>query len=255
MLNCAALTDELLEAELFGHARGAFTGAVGERAGLFEDADGGTLVLDEVGELSPRAQAKLLRALQEGEIRRVGENVTRSVDVRIIAAANRPLQDEVGAGRFRRDLFYRLAVIRVAVPPLRERVEDVPVLADHFWSQAVGRTGSRATLAPATTAALARYHWPGNVRELQNVVTALAVSAPRRGSVGPASLPPAIAAPGAPLGRTTLTEARRAFEIRYVKAALAQAGFRRGRAARELGLSRQGFAKVLARLNVDADGA
>jgi transcriptional regulator with GAF, ATPase, and Fis domain len=253
-LNCAALADDLVEAELFGHARGAFTGAVGERAGLFEDADGGTLVLDEVGELSARAQAKLLRALQDGEIRRVGENVTRSVDVRVVAAANRPLQEEVAAGRFRRDLFYRLAVIRLAVPPLRDRVDDIPALASHFWTQAAGRTGSRATLAPATLAALARYEWPGNVRELQNVVTALAVSAPRRGTVGPASLPAALTAPEAAACRTTLGEARRAFEIRYVRSALAQAGGRRGRAARELGLSRQGLAKVLARLNVDVAG-
>jgi transcriptional regulator with GAF, ATPase, and Fis domain len=253
-LNCAALTDDLVEAELFGHARGAFTGAVGERAGLFEDADGGTIVLDEVGELSARAQAKLLRVLQEGEVRRVGENVMRSVDVRIVAAANRPLQDEVEAGRFRRDLFYRLAVIRIVVPPLRDRVDDIPVLASHFWVQATGRTGSRATLASATLAALARYDWPGNVRELQNIMTALAVSAPRRGAVGPTSLPAALSAPEGAVCRTTLGEARRAFEIRYVRASLARAGGRRGRAARELGLSRQGFAKVLARLNIDAAG-
>jgi DNA-binding NtrC family response regulator len=253
-LNCAALTDDLVEAELFGHARGAFTGAVGERAGLFEDADGGTIVLDEVGELSARAQAKLLRVLQEGEVRRVGENVMRSVDVRIIAAANRPLQGEVTAGRFRRDLFYRLAVIRIVVPPLRDRVDDIPVLASHFWAKATGRTGSRATLTSATLAALARHDWPGNVRELQNVMTALAVSAPRRGAVGPTSLPAVVSAPEASVCRATLGEARRAFEIRYVRAALAQAGGRRGHAARELGLSRQGFAKVLARLNVDVTG-
>jgi DNA-binding NtrC family response regulator len=253
-LNCAALADDLVEAELFGHARGAFTGAIGERAGLFEDADGGTLVLDEVGELSARAQAKLLRVLQEGEIRRVGDNVTRSVDVRIVAAANRPLQNEVATGRFRRDLFYRLAVVRIVVPPLRDRVDDIPLLANHFWTQAACRTGTRATLASATLAVLARYDWPGNVRELQNVMTALAVSAPRRGIVGPTILPATITTPEAGVCRTTLGEARRAFEIRYVRAALAQAGGRRARAARELGLSRQGFAKVLARLNVDGAG-
>ena len=247
------MTDDLLEAELFGHARGAYTGAVGERPGLFEDADGGTLVLDEVRELSARAQAKLLRALQEGEVRRVGENLTRSVDVRVLALTNRPLPDEVAAGRFRRDLFYRLAVIRVMVPALRDRVEDIPLLANHFWAQAVARTGSRATLASATVAALSRYDWPGNVRELQNVMTALAVSAGRRGSVGPGSLPAVIAAPGAAPG-ATLGQARRAFELRFVRAALAQAGGHRGRAARSLGLSRQGFAKVLARLGVESAG-
>ena len=132
-LNCAAVTDELFEAELFGHARGAFTGATGERAGLFEAADRGTLVLDEVSELSARAQAKLLRAIQDGESRRVGENVTHRVDVRVIAATNRHLAAEVTAGRFRQDLLYRLDVVRIVVPPLRDRVEDIPVLANHFW--------------------------------------------------------------------------------------------------------------------------
>ena len=249
-LNCAALTEELLEAELFGHARGSFTGALADRPGLFEEADGGTLVLDEVGELSPRAQAKLLRVLQEGEVRRVGENVTRRVDVRVVAASNRPLESEVAAGRFRRDLFYRLNVIRLAVPPLRDRIEDVPLLAGHFWAQAVARTGSRATLSPATLAALARHDWPGNVRELQNVMSALAVSAPRRGSVGPGSLPVALAGQTDALKGATLEAARLAFEQRYVRAALARAGGHRSRTARELGLSRQGLAKLLVRLGI-----
>ena len=128
-LNCAALADDLVEAELFGHARGAFTGAVAERKGLFEEADGGMLVLDEVGELSARAQAKVLRAIQEGEVRRVGENFTRTVDVRIVAATNRALRAAVEAGAFRRDLLYRLEVIRIVVPPLRSRPDDIPVLA------------------------------------------------------------------------------------------------------------------------------
>ena len=174
-MNCAALSDDLLEAELFGHARGAFTGAVGERAGLFEEADGGTLFLDEVGELSPRAQAKLLRVLQDGEVRRVGENVPRRVDVRIVAATNRRLEAEVSAGRFRADLRFRLDVVRLEVPPLRERTDDIPLLASRFWSDAAARVGSQATLAPEALAALARYDWPGNVRELQNVMAWLAV--------------------------------------------------------------------------------
>ena len=132
-VNCAALTDELFEAELFGHSRGAFTGAVTERAGLVETANGGTLFLDEVGELSARAQAKLLRVVQEGEIRRVGENSVRRVDVQLLAATNRNLADEVAAGRFRQDLLFRLAVVCLPIPPLRQRAGDVELLVRHFW--------------------------------------------------------------------------------------------------------------------------
>ena len=188
-VNCAALTDDLCEAELFGHARGAFTGAVGDRAGLFEEADGGTLFLDEVSELSPRAQAKLLRAIQEGEIRRLGETRSRRVDVRLVAATNRPLADAVAAGAFRADLRYRLDVVHITLPSLRERPDDVPLLAQHFWERATERVGSHARLAPETLAALARYDWPGNVRELQNALAALSVYAPRHGVVRVSALP------------------------------------------------------------------
>jgi DNA-binding NtrC family response regulator/tetratricopeptide (TPR) repeat protein len=250
-LNCAALADDLVEAELFGHTRGAFTGAVAERKGLFEEADHGTLVLDEVGELSARAQAKLLRAIQEGEVRRVGENFTRSVDVRIVAATNRSLRSAVDAGTFRCDLLYRLEVIRIAVPPLRERAEDIPVLAAHFWRQAAARVESRCTLAPETLAALARYDWPGNVRELQNVMSALAAAAGSRGSIGPGQLPSVIAGQGLAATAQNLDEARRTFEARYVRAALARAGGRRAVAADDLGLTRQGLAKLMARLGID----
>ncbi|HUR35158.1 MAG TPA: sigma-54 dependent transcriptional regulator, partial [Vicinamibacterales bacterium] len=249
-LNCAALPDDLIESELFGHARGAFTGAVGERRGVFEDAHTGTLFLDEIGELSPRAQAKLLRAIQEGEIRRVGENVCRRVDVRLVTATNRDLRAEIGAGRFRADLLYRLDVIRIVVPPLRERADDVPVLAEHFWREAAGRVASRATLSAATLAALAKYSWPGNIRELQNVLAALAVRCPRRGVVSPAALPPQFAECE---GRepVTLEIARRSFDRSFVRAALVRAGGQRARAAEDLGLSRQGLAKLLARLDIE----
>jgi transcriptional regulator with GAF, ATPase, and Fis domain len=247
-VNCAALTDELVEAELFGHARGAFTGAVRDRAGFFEEADGGTLFLDEVGELSLRAQAKLLRVIQDGEVRRVGESHARRVDVRLVAATNRVLAEEVEAGRFRADLRYRLEVVRIAVVPLRERPEDIAVLARAFWAEAAARTGTRAALHAATLAALARYHWPGNVRELQNVMRALAVNAPSRGVVTPSSLPPGLAAGAAP--PITLSLARRGFEERFVRAALARAGDRPGQAARELGLTRQGLRKLLVRLGI-----
>jgi DNA-binding NtrC family response regulator len=250
-VNCAALPDELIEAELFGHARGAFTGAAGDRAGLFEEADGGTLFLDEVSELAPRAQAKLLRALQDGEIRRVGENAARRVDVRIVAASNRPLDAAAANGGFRTDLLFRLAVIRLAVAPLRERPADIHTLVCQFWRSATERTGSRATLDRDTLAALARYDWPGNVRELQNVVSALAVYAPRRGRVGVSALPPAIAAAASARPPASLDEARRAFERQFVSAALAQAGGQHVRAAGALGVSRQGLAKLIKRLGLD----
>jgi DNA-binding NtrC family response regulator len=249
-VNCAALADDLLEAELFGHARGAFTGAIGERAGLFEDADGGTLFLDEVGELSPRAQAKLLRVLQDGEVRRIGENVPRRVDARIVAATNRSLEHEAQAGRFRGDLRYRLDVIRIRVPPLRERTTDIPQLALHFWDDSMRRLGCAATLAPETLAALARYDWPGNVRELQNVMASIAVHAPRRGRVTPNVLPLHLAR-ASQVSDMTFEAARADFERRFVTAALARAGGRRAGAARLLGVSRQGLAKMLRRLRIE----
>ena len=251
-LNCAALTDELIEAELFGHARGAFTGAVGERAGLFEEADGGTLFLDEIGELSARAQAKLLRVLQDGEVRRVGENLSRRVDVRIVAATNRRLEQEAAAGRFRLDLRFRLDVIRIEVPPLRDRASDVPALVSRFWTEAAGRVGSRATLGPEAVALLARYEWPGNVRELQNVIAWIAVQSPRRGRIGAASLPSHIASVCATSAdHTTFEAARQEFERRFVKAALAKADGQRARAAEALGITRQGLAKMMRRLGLE----
>jgi transcriptional regulator with GAF, ATPase, and Fis domain len=251
-LNCAALPDDLVEAELFGHARGAFTGAIAERVGVFEEAHGGTLFLDEIGELSPRAQAKVLRVIQEGELRRVGENLPRRVDVRIIAATNRDLRREVENGRFRTDLWYRLDVVRVAVPPLRDRREDILVLAEHFWREACQRIDGKATLASATLAALARYDWPGNVRELQNVMAALAVRSPRRGVVPPTALPPQFGSrDGDDAWR--FEEARQAFEERFVRAALVRSGGHRGRAAVELGVTRQGLTKLMTRLGISAE--
>jgi DNA-binding NtrC family response regulator len=250
-LNCAALPDELLESELFGHARGAFTGAVTERAGLLVDADGGTLFLDELPDLSPRAQAKLLRVLQQQEVRRVGETFSRKVDVRIVSAANRDMRAESDAGRFRQDLIYRLDVIRIRVPPLRERPEDIPVLANHFWRIVAPRVGTRATLAHSTLSALARHSWPGNVRELQNVMSALAVAAPAHGQVRSSLLPPAIAGTMV-VPATRFADARAQFERRFIEMAIARAGGRRAQAARELGLSRQGLLKMLVRLGLDS---
>jgi transcriptional regulator with PAS, ATPase and Fis domain len=248
-VNCAALPDDLLDAELFGHARGAFTGAVADRTGLFESADGGTVFLDEVADLSARGQAKLLRVLQQREVRRVGETFTRPIDVRLVTAANRDLACEVEEGRFRQDLLYRLDVIRVRIPPLRERPEDVAPLAMHFWAAASGRVGTSAMLTHGVLSALARYHWPGNVRELQNVISALAVAAPSRGQVRATLLPAAITG-AACVTATRLADARLQFERRVIESALARSNGNRSRAARELGLSRQGLLKMMARLSV-----
>ena len=170
-VNCAAVTESLLESELFGHVRGAFTGATHDRPGLFEAAHGGTLFLDEVGEVSPGMQARLLRALQEKEVRRVGENTTRKVDVRVVAATNRHLPTEVTAHRFRQDLYYRLRVIELRVPPLRERRDDILPLARMLLAEATERLGRRVQgLSPEAADQLLRYGWPGNVRELANAL-------------------------------------------------------------------------------------
>ncbi len=251
-VNCAALSDELFEAELFGHTRGAFTGAVTARVGLFEAAHGGSLFLDEVGDLSARAQAKLLRVLQEGEIRRVGENATRAVDVRIIAATNQPLARAVARGMFREDLLFRLAVVRLQAPPLRDRVEDVPLLAQAFWRRMAHDADRRARLTPNALAALCHHRWPGNVRELQNVIAALVVAAPARGSVGARDVYQAMgrAAPTSDTDSVSLDRARVGCERRVVAAALERHGGRRSAAARELGLSRQGLAKAMRRLGL-----
>ncbi len=169
-VNCAAITESLLESELFGHARGAFTGATRARRGLFEEADGGTLLIDEVTETSGAFQSRLLRALQEGEIRRVGESSSLRVDVRTVAATNRDIRLEVDQKRFRQDLYYRLNVVTLRVPPLRERLEDIPLLAEHFLQRANARAARRKRLTEAALAHLARHDFPGNVRELENLV-------------------------------------------------------------------------------------
>jgi two-component system response regulator HydG len=256
-LNCAALTDDLIEAELFGHARGAFTHAVNARTGLFEEAHRGTLFLDEVGELSPRAQAKLLRALQEGEIRRVGENEARAIDVRVIAATNRPLAALAAAGRFREDLMFRLSVVKIGVPPLRDRPEDIAQLAFEFWRGSARRVGTHASLGPDAIALLAEMPWPGNVRQLQNAMAALSVAAPKAGRIGARlvrlvleDLVDASAREIVPLD-----EARREVERRLIAAALARHTGNRADAARALGLSRQGLAKALRRLGLAEAGA
>jgi two-component system nitrogen regulation response regulator NtrX len=184
-VNCAAIPSELIESELFGHMKGSFTGAVTDRAGKFEQADGGTLFLDEVGDMSPSAQAKVLRALQEGVVTRIGGSKPIKVDVRVIAATNKVIAEEIAAGRFREDLFYRLNVVPIQVPPLRERREDIPLLVKHFSQQlasGAGMAGKR--FDESGIERLKQRHWPGNVRELRNAVERLLILAPGKTVTG-----------------------------------------------------------------------
>jgi DNA-binding NtrC family response regulator len=175
-LNCAAIPSELIESELFGHEKGAFTGATQQRRGKFELADGGTLFLDEVGDMNPSAQAKVLRVLQENELERVGGADTIKVDVRVVAATNKDLQAEIAGGRFREDLYYRLAVVPIELPPLRGRREDIPTLVEHFLEQVCADNGTRTKkVASGALTLLMQHDWPGNVRELKNVVERLAI--------------------------------------------------------------------------------
>jgi two-component system response regulator HydG len=178
-LNCAAMPETLVESELFGHARGAFTGAVSDRAGLFELADGGTLFLDEIGDMPLNTQAKLLRVLQDREVRAVGGSASRQVDVRVVAATHRDLEQRASAGEFRADLLFRIAVLPITAPPLRERPDDLPALVTHFLARARARApeASVVDLAEDAVEALASYTWPGNVRELENLVERLVVMA------------------------------------------------------------------------------
>ena len=170
-VNCTALTESLLESELFGHAKGAFTGAIASKRGLFEEAGGGTLFLDEIGDINPKMQAQLLRVLQEGEIRRVGGSEPIRVDVRVVAATNRDLEEEVRTGRFREDLYFRINVVTIHLPPLRERREDIALLVDHFPHKYAQREGrSEAGIADEAMQLLSHYGWPGNVREPENVI-------------------------------------------------------------------------------------
>ena len=178
-VNCAAIPGELIESELFGHMKGSFTGAIQDRAGKFEQADGGTLFLDEVGDMSLAAQAKVLRVLQDGDVTRIGGAKPRKVDVRVIAATNKKLETEIGEGRFREDLYYRLNVVPIQVPPLRERREDIPLLVEHFLAQFARNDGAAPrSMDAAAVERLTAFEWPGNVRELRNTIERLLILAP-----------------------------------------------------------------------------
>jgi two-component system nitrogen regulation response regulator NtrX len=250
-VNCAAIPEELIETELFGHARGAFTGAVADRRGRFEHAHGGTIFLDEIGDMSLKTQAKVLRALQEQVIQPVGGTATVKVDVRVVAATNKDLQDEIRAGRFREDLYFRLNVVPIFVPPLRDRADDVPRLAEHFMATLAGEYGRRVKrFAPEAMTRLQQHAWPGNVRELHNVVERLLIMA--SGDVvtlqdvafvgdAPLAAPPVVAT-----GPTTpLAEARDRFERDYILQVLAAHQGNISRTADALGVERSNLYKKM----------
>jgi DNA-binding NtrC family response regulator len=261
-VNCAAVSRELVESELFGHEKGAFTGAIAAREGKFEAADGGTLLLDEVGDMPLETQAKILRALQEREIERVGGNRTIKVDVRVLAATNQDLEARVKGGAFREDLYYRLAVVGITMPSLRERPEDVPLLIEHFLAAAAERLGRPARpLSPAAYRALLAHEWPGNVRELEHALEqAVALAAAQ--SIEVDDLPTAVrGAPQAPTPAAQVTgsfkDAKQTivdrFEREFLTAALARHHGNISKAAEEIGMYRQQLQQKLAELGIDVE--
>jgi DNA-binding NtrC family response regulator len=259
VVDCSTVSPTLIASELFGHVRGSFTGAAGDRAGAFEAADGGTVFLDEIGELPLDLQPNLLRVLERGEVRRVGSNTTRRVDVRVVAATNRALAHEVERGRFREDLYYRLAVITVRLPPLRERPEDIAPLVRHFEASFADRVAGpgAAPLSEAVVAAFAARSWPGNVRELRNAVErALSLGSLLRTGGGEGR-----AAPAGEAGRVDLSEplhagltrVKEAYEKAYIEAALEQAGGNVTQAARIAQVDRKSIQRAMSHYKLRGD--
>jgi len=253
-VDCGAIAESLMESELFGHARGAFTGASGARRGLFEEATGGTMFLDEIGDIGPKIQSQLLRALQEGEIRRVGESTPIKVDVRVVAATNKDLKVLVAEGKFREDLLYRLDVVHLHLPPLRERREDIPALVEHF-AAIHARGGARPVVTDEAMQRLIAYDWPGNVRQLENVV-ARALALNGTGVLGPSDFSAPIGdAPkklaGLAADMPTLSELNR----RYAQHVLAMVGGNKSEAARLLEVDRKTLYKLLETPPPDVEGS
>jgi two-component system, NtrC family, response regulator HydG len=258
-VNCGALTETVLESELFGHTKGAFTGAVAARRGLFEEADGGTLFLDEVGELSPGMQVSLLRVLQERSIRPVGANVARAVDVRVVAATHRDLEQAVEQGTMREDLFYRLNVVSVELPSLRKRRDDIPLLAHHFLRKHHKRLGRPVdSIDDDVMVILCGYDWPGNVRELENTIERGVVLS-QSTSISVNVLPPKLKRKVAPRGAEDaplrpFVEAKRDFESRYLRRVLDEAEQNIGAAARLASMDRSNFRRMMKRLGIIEGG-
>jgi DNA-binding NtrC family response regulator len=249
-VNCTALTESLLESELFGHQKGAFTGAVSQKRGLFEEAQGGTLFLDEIGDVGAKMQAQLLRVLQEGEIRRVGGGDPIKVDARVVCATNRDLEDEVQAGRFREDLFFRINVVNIRLPPLRERRSDITSLAEHFIEKYSAREKREvAGVAADAMAALERYAWPGNVRELENAIErSLALT--KDGVLLVSDLPPEISGGARHAAPANLIDDRPSLaelERRYIELTIRETGGNKKRAAEILGIDRRTLYRTLER--------
>jgi len=257
-VNCAAIPEELIESELFGHERGAFTGAVQQKQGRFELADGGTIFLDEIGDMSVMTQAKILRILQDNRFERVGGTETLKVDERVIAATNKNLEEEMEAGRFREDLFYRLNVIPFHVPSLRERADDIPLLLDRFLDQYCASAGkARKGLSPRAQQLLVQYPWPGNVRELQNIVERMALMTPGE-LIDVEQLPLQISAPDREkllkgLGAEKLADARASFEREFLLGKLRDNGGNISRTSEVVGLARETLSRKLRALGIDPD--
>jgi DNA-binding NtrC family response regulator len=249
-INCGAVVETLLESELFGHVRGAFTGAVSDRRGVFEQAHGGTVFLDEIGETAPAMQVKLLRVLQDGEIRPVGASRSTRIDARVVAATNVDLERAVAEQRFRRDLFYRLSVIVIQIPPLRDRREDIPMLIEQFLANASMRTGRAVTISPEAVRVLTAAQWPGNVRELENTIERLVVFS--RGRVDVQDLPDTLTS-GPSLEERLFADLPTLDELerRYVQHVLEAVGGNRSRAAEALGIDRRTLYRMAERFGID----